>query len=185
MEDQESVAQLASSKRILILGSSGSGKTTLALELGRILNIEVVHLDAYFWQPGWRSTCQEKWREEVLELVSKPAWIMDGTYESTLHLRIPAADAVVVLERPRLGCLWRVFKRKLTIDDANRPDAPAGQPVDWPFIRYIWQYPHITRPLVNDLIHKHGRGNEPIVLKRARDVARLVQRLDQNLRPEE
>ena len=117
MHDDESIAPLLAAKRILVLGSSGSGKTTLARQLGRLLRIDPIHLDACFWQPGWISTPQDQWREVVASLVQKEAWIMDGTYESTLHLRVPAADCLIVLESPRLTCLWRVVKRKLTIDD--------------------------------------------------------------------
>ena len=38
---------------------------------------------------------------------------MYGTYESTLSLRIPAADALIVIEQSRLTCLWRIIERKL------------------------------------------------------------------------
>ncbi len=40
-------------KKIVIIGSAGAGKSTLARELGKILGIEVVHLDLYFWRSDW------------------------------------------------------------------------------------------------------------------------------------
>ncbi len=40
-------------RKIMLIGSGGSGKSTLARELGQKLGIEVHHLDAYFWRPGW------------------------------------------------------------------------------------------------------------------------------------
>jgi adenylate kinase family enzyme len=182
MEDQDAISQLAASQRILILGPSGSGKTTLTRQLSRILNIEALHLDALFWQAGWKSTPQDAWRATVAQLLEHPSWIMDGTYESTLHVRIPAADALIILERNRWLCLWQVVKRKLTIDDQRRPDAPPGQPIDWPYLRYIWRYPYVTQPQMNDLIQQHGREKLQIVLRSTTETAALVERLEHAVR---
>ncbi|HKG22550.1 MAG TPA: AAA family ATPase, partial [Blastocatellia bacterium] len=40
-------------KKVLVIGSGGAGKTTFAKELGARLNIEVIHLDSIYWNPGW------------------------------------------------------------------------------------------------------------------------------------
>ena len=175
MDVQDSIARLASSKRILILGPSGSGKTTFSIRLGTILGIDRIHLDACFWKPGWTSTSQLQWRATVASLIQNEAWIMDGLYESTLDLRIPAADALIVIERSRLVCLWRVLKRKLTIDDHFRPDAPAGQKLDRAFLRYIWRYPAVTRPLLFDCIRRYGPGKMLIHFHGANDVRDFLQ----------
>ena len=39
--------------RILLIGSPGTGKSTVAKFLGEKLNLEVIHLDKYFWKPDW------------------------------------------------------------------------------------------------------------------------------------
>ena len=177
MDLSGTIPSLVAAKRVLVLGSSGSGKTTLVRRLGPLLNLEPIHLDACFWRPGWVSTPQDEWREKVAALVERESWIMDGTYESTLHLRIPAADCVIVLERSRLVCLWRVLKRKVTLDDRRRPDAPSGQKLDAAFLRYIWRYPRVTRPLVYEQIRQYGPHKTLIVLRGAGDIERLLRRL--------
>jgi adenylate kinase family enzyme len=152
----QSVAALKSAKRILVLGPCGSGKTRLTRELSRILGLPAVHLDANFWRPGWISTPQQEWRSTVRMLISRESWIMDGTYESSLDLRIPAAEVIIMVDRPRLSCLWGVVRRSLSYRNRARPDAPSGQPIDYAYLRYIWRYPAHTDVLVQELIEKHG-----------------------------
>jgi adenylate kinase family enzyme len=178
VESSEAIARLATSKRILVLGSSGSGKSSLTRQLCQVLDIEPIHLDAHFWKPGWVSTPQPEWRQTVASLISRDSWIMDGTYESTLDLRIPAADTLIVLERSRLLCLWRCVKRKATIGDRQRPDAPPGQKLDLAFLRYIWHYPEVTRPFLYECIRQHGENKLLIVLRGQKEVARLLQQVE-------
>jgi adenylate kinase family enzyme len=174
MDLQQSITRLVRSRRILVLGSSGTGKTSLTRQLCDILDIEPIHLDAYFWKPGWQSTPQNEWRDTVVSLVNRESWIMDGTYESTLHLRMPAADSLIVLERSRFACLWRVIKRKATVDDSRRPDAPPGQKLDLDFLRYVWRYPSVTRPFVYQCIRQYASDKPIIVLDGASQVRHFL-----------
>jgi adenylate kinase family enzyme len=172
------VDALVSSKRILVVGPSGSGKTYLSRRLAELLDHPVVHLDACFWRPGWISTPQDEWRRMVDGLIRPARWIMDGTYESTLPVRLAAADAVIVIERSRWTCLWGVLRRTMTHWNAPRPDAPPGQPIDRAFLRYIWQYPARTHPLVRHLLAEHGHHTTVVVLDGAKDIDRLLLQCD-------
>lgn len=188
MDSQDLTARLVSSKRILVLGSSGSGKTTISNQLGRVLNLKTIHLDAHFWKPGWVRTPSPEWRELVSSLIREESWIMDGTYESTLDLRIPAADAIVLIETSRWTCLWRMLSRQATVND--QPDAPVGQKLDrsifrqrtalshyanW--IRYIWKYPAVTRPFVLDCIRQYGPDKTLVQLEGSKDTQRFFLQL--------
>jgi len=174
MNGPESIDALRSSTRILVLGPSGSGKTYLSCHLGKELDLPVIHLDALFWRPGWISTPQPEWREAVETLIGAERWIMDGTYESTLDLRLPAADAVIVIDRSRWLCLWDVVCRTFAYRNKARPDAPPGQPLDRPFLRYIWHYRDQTGPLVNALIERHFSGRCAMLLHGAHDIKGLI-----------
>jgi len=52
-------------KRILIIGAGGAGKTTFARQLGEILGLAVVHLDALYWKPGWVEPPKDEWARTV------------------------------------------------------------------------------------------------------------------------
>ncbi|MCA9192651.1 MAG: hypothetical protein KDB03_12840 [Planctomycetales bacterium] len=176
MKVPDSIDRLATAKRILVLGSSGSGKTTFSIKLARALQLPTIHLDSHFWLPGWIATPRQEWRQKVTALCTQPSWVMDGTYESSLDLRIPVSDCILLIERSRLGCLYRVCKRKWTIDDQNRPDAPSGQLLDREFLRYVWQYPKITHPIVMNSIQIYG-PEKPVFHLRGAELSPLLMRL--------
>jgi adenylate kinase family enzyme len=153
-------------RRILVLGSSGAGKTHLSSRLAAIFGLEVIHLDDHFWQRGWRPREEREWRKMVSEMAQRDSWIMDGTYENSLDLRIPHADAIILLECHRLRCLGRVLRRQLDDWIRSRRDQLANGPTrfDPDHIRYVWRYPTTTRPAVLAEIERHGRGKPVVVI---------------------
>lgn len=100
-------------KRIAIIGCGGAGKSTLSRELGKSLDLPVVHLDRVFWKPGWERISREAFIAEQLEIMAQPRWILDGNYGSTMDLRLQAADTIVFLDLPTHVCLWGAVKRYL------------------------------------------------------------------------
>jgi len=148
-------------KRILILGNCGSGKTTLGQRLGAMLGLPVVHLDRYYWQPGWREPAPEQWRQKVAELAAGEAWIMDGNYYRSLDLRLPRADAVLYLNYPTWLCLLRVFKRYFQNRGRQRPDIVDGCPekMDLEFLRWIWSFRKKAKPEILKQIAASGTEN--------------------------
>ena len=174
---RRSVDALISAKRVLVLGSCGSGKTFFTRQLSQVLGLPAVHLDASFWRPCQISTPQSEWRGVVSSLIKQESWIMDGTYESTLDLRIPAADAIIMIRRPRLNCLWGVFRRSLIYRNKTRPDAPSGYPINIAYLRYLWRYPVRTDTLVRELIEKHGPQIPVITIDKREGIDVLISSL--------
>jgi hypothetical protein len=154
--DQPSLEKLASCKKILVLGPSGSGKTYLTLRLSKLFFWKPIHLDAHFWRVGWIPTPQAEWREAVAKLILGECWIMDGTYESTLDLRIPIADAVILIDDWSLLRLHRILVRRFCGGDKTRPDAPPGQKLDQDYLRYIFRFSKVSGPKIAHQLSQHA-----------------------------
>ncbi len=137
-------------RKIAIVGSAGTGKSTLARALGSILNIEVIHLDRYFWLPGWKEKPKEA-RVQILQgLVQEEKWIIEGTYFSTSDIRLKEADTIIFLDMPHSLCLWRVIRRHLEYSKHKQPhpDLPDGcseRFFGWRHILKVLTFPYIGR----------------------------------------
>jgi len=176
-DTKQAASLLIDSRRILVLGSSGSGKSYFSSRLAQVLGIRLIHLDAYFWKPNWRATPRDEWNAILAELIAADSWIMDGTYEQTLPLRVSPAEVLIVINSSRLACLGRVLWRKMTDDGPRRKDAPPKQPIDWKFIAYIWRYPSRTRPVVRECIQQHGKENRVVCVNGPRGANRLLKQV--------
>jgi adenylate kinase family enzyme len=175
------VALLLRARRVLVLGSSGAGKTHLSRRLAQILGLEAIHLDDHFWQPDGRPSSDAEWRKISLELAAGDSWIMDGTYERSLDLRMSRAEAIVLLEYSSALCLERLLRREMqnpspqwTVRASRSRDR-----VDKDHVNYVSRYARATRPAVLASIERHGRGNSVVRLDSPAAAESLVAQLQQ------
>ena len=101
-----------SMKRIMVVGCIGSGKSTFSRKLHIKTGIKLYHLDDYFFEAGIPKD-KEEWKEIVEKLSKKDEWIIDGNYPATLSIRANYADTMVLLDLPRIRCMFNVFMRGL------------------------------------------------------------------------
>jgi adenylate kinase family enzyme len=166
-------------KRILVLGSGGAGKSTLATRLGEILKLEVIHLDSYYWKPGWTETPRDEWEKVVESLTKGDSWIIDGNYSRTLEQRLKKCDTVIFLDRPRWFCLWRVLKRRVKYRNKKRPDMADGceEKLDIEFIHWIWTYPKRTKPKITRMLRENTRTKKILWIKSQREEEEFLSRV--------
>jgi adenylate kinase family enzyme len=102
-------------RRVLVIGASGSGKTTLSKALSARLGVEWVELDALYHGPNWTHPPEEEFRERILAIAARDAWIIDGNYTrfvgDALHR---AADTIVWIDLPLAQTLVRLARRSAT-----------------------------------------------------------------------
>jgi adenylate kinase family enzyme len=158
-------------RRIVVIGNSGSGKSRLARRMGERLGLPVIHLDALYWEPGWREPDNHAFRVRVAAALAGGAWVSEGNYaRRTFDLRLPGADLVIWMETPRWLCLWRVLWR--TALARPRPDLPAGcreslfEPGDLALFRDIWTFDRERRPAIERRLAQGAAA--PVVRLRGR-----------------
>ncbi|WP_075619498.1 DNA topology modulation protein [Paenisporosarcina indica] len=162
-------------RRILIVGSGGAGKSTLSRQLAEQWDVPVVHLDALFWKPGWNPTPRPEFMEKVKVELTKPEWIIDGNYDSSIELRAQYADLIIFLDFSNVLCLYRACKRAWKYRGVTRPDMGEGCPekIDWEFVRWIWRYPKDARPGMLKILSKVPA--DVITLKSPKEVKTWLQ----------
>lgn len=128
-------------ERIMVLGvSSGVGKSTFARTLGEKLDIDVYHLDRFYWEPGWKEATVNDFSKRQSDVIDKETWIIEGNYSNTYDMRAKRADTIIYLELPLRVCLFRVIKRRWEHRGKKvRPDIGEGceEKLDWEFIKFI------------------------------------------------
>jgi adenylate kinase family enzyme len=165
-------------KKVLVIGPGGAGKSTFANQLGQLLNIEVLHLDKFYWRPGWVEPSKAEWLQTVEELLIRDAWIMDGNYSGSLAIRFNECDTVIFLDMPRTLCVWRVLKRAVMYRNKSRPDMTEGcrERLSLEFILWIWNYRRRSRPKILRMFESDREGKRIIWLRSQSDIERFLVR---------
>jgi adenylate kinase family enzyme len=156
------------------MGPGGAGKSTLARALGTRTGLPVVHLDRYFWHPGWVETPREEWRALQEHLFAADEWVADGNYSATNDVRLGRADTVVLLDFPAWRTLPRALRRSLS--NYGKPVQAEGCPerVDPKFLWWIVNYRRRSRPRVLAAIEKHAPTLDVHILRSPREVERFL-----------
>ncbi|KAH8926476.1 hypothetical protein BT69DRAFT_979629 [Atractiella rhizophila] len=102
--------------RVVILGNCGVGKSTLGDRLATILDLPILHLDEFFWLPGWNHRSNDEFKEKVLEVTRKSerGWIVDGNYQARIGTVLEDESTDVIwLDPPLLLYFPRILMRTL------------------------------------------------------------------------
>jgi adenylate kinase family enzyme len=160
-------------RRIIVVGCQGSGKTSLALKLGRKLGLPAVHLDVLYWRRGWKASDKASFRVRVADAIAGEGWVVDGSFSGlAFDLTVARADTLIVIERSRWLCLWRIAWRSAFDRDGTRPDLPEGCPeqFDGNLMREAWRYNADRRPRIEAERLKYGAEVPVVRLSNDREI---------------
>ena len=137
-------------RRFVVLGCAGSGKSRFARRLGERLAIPVIDLDAAWASPAVGGDLA-RFRAAMDEAHGAAAWVSDGNFsEASFDLRLPRADLIVWLDRPRWLCLWRAIARVGQAGEFHRP-ADLSK-----VLAFIWNFERVNVPKIEAERRRHG-----------------------------
>ncbi len=161
--------------RVLVDGMMGAGKSTFARKLGARTGLPVIHLDVFYWKPGWLRPSDDEWRERQRVLLAGDAWIIDGNYNETLALRLERADTIIYLDTPWWTCASRAFVRGLRKPSGEMPEGCESSfslrlRDEWGGAWRIWRNRSLNPELARSDILRHGSHTSVHVLRSRREV---------------
>ena len=162
--------------RIAIIGSAGSGKSTLALQIAKLIDLPLYHLDRLFWKPGWVQTPKPEFSLMVEEVAQKKQWIIDGNYSRTIDIRLEAADMIIFLDYSKFLCVFRAVKRSLLHRNRIRPDITEGckEKFDMEFYKWIWNFPNRNRDKIVLALSKLHDKKKIFIFKHPKELKKWI-----------
>lgn len=110
----------------------------------------MIDLDAVWASPAVGGDLAA-FRAAMARAHAAPAWVSDGNFAlASFDLRLPRAELIVWLERPRWLCLWRAAARVLRSGEFHRPADLRKVAV------FIWNFDRINRPRIEAERQRHG-----------------------------
>ena len=98
-------------QRILVIGTSGAGKSTLAQRISESLGLPFVASDHFYWEAGWKVAPAEKVHQQLSEVISREAWVLDGNFDDEREFVWGRADCIIWLDYSWLTICRRVVLR--------------------------------------------------------------------------
>jgi adenylate kinase family enzyme len=167
--------------KIAIIGSPGSGKSTLALKLHKILHIPLIHIDQYFWKPGWQRPDREEFRKIHDQLCDAPEWIIEGMATRHFEYRLQKANVIIFLDVPLYICLYRIYKRAIFNFGKVFFSSAPGCAERWPdheFLTYVWNFNKKQKPEIMALLNKYQKDKKIFVINNKRELDVLIKQFE-------
>lgn len=156
--------------KISIIGGPGTGKSTLAKNLGRELNLPVYHIDGIHHLENWQIRDKDERDQIILDKIKEPKWIMDGTYHSTLEMRVKNSDLVIFLNYSIIARLKGILSRYLKNKNKEKPEIPGcKEQLNLEFVKFTINWNKTKGHTINNVLEKY-KDKEILVFKNRRSL---------------
>lgn len=154
-------------RKVIVIGSPGAGKSTFARKLRDVSRLPLYYLDLLWHKEDRTNVTKEEFDQELQEILTKDAWIIDGNYNRTLERRLEECDTVFLLDYPVEVCLEGVRSRI----GKEREDMPWTETeFDPEFRQWILDFPRDQLPEIYRLLKQYKDGRKIHVFRSREDV---------------
>lgn len=154
--------------KINIIGGPGSGKSTLAEDLGKSLNIPIIHIDKLYENSNWQYKNREEANNKVLNIINKEEkYIIDGTYTETLKDRLEKSDLMIYLDFSSIDLLKGIIKRRIGNKNISKNKLGWNEQLSPEFIKYVINFNSKKREQIYSIIKEN---NKCIILRNRREL---------------
>ena len=166
--------------RILIIGYSGAGKSTLAKQLGKIYNLDVLHLDNVAFNFDFTNRSDEEQNKLVKEFIdTHDNWVIDGNYSRICPERFALADKIIFLNFNRVFCYFSGLKRYFQNKGKVRDSFPCVERFDLTFQWWILFKGRTKDKKRRHLENMNKVNGEKLVFKNRRQVKKYLKSIEQ------
>lgn len=140
--------------KIMIIGSPGSGKSTLAFELEALLNYPVFHFDRVYHIDNNNQIPRTELISKLIKFMDEnDTFILDGNYTSTINVRLPYCDTIILFDLPYDVCVNNAIKRT-KIGEVRKDMAPGFDitKMDDDFLQFITDFRRDKLPQIEQLL---------------------------------
>jgi len=99
--------------KINIVGITASGKSTFGRELAEAIEVPFIEMDSLFWGPNWREPPDTEFFENLEAALLPSAWVLDGNYSRTTHIKWKDVDTVIWLDYSFPKTFYRSVSRAI------------------------------------------------------------------------
>ena len=132
-----------------------------------------------YWKEDKTKVPREIFLRKLNEVLDKDCWIIDGTYESTMELRIEKCDTIFFLDYPVEVCIEGIMSRRGK-ERSYMPWVETSDEIDEEFLNWVENYNVESRPKVMELIDKY-EGKEIIVFQYREEAKEYLNRSDETV----
>ena len=140
--------------------------------------VPVFHLDQYTAKAGWKWVPEATFTQELADILQGDQWIVEGwAYDSTVRMRLEAADQVIHLDYPLWFCYWNALIRHVLYTFRPNPYDPPNSPI-WQktrrMVRAMWRVHTQYEPALREMLAEPGIEPKTLVFRRRKALKRWL-----------